>query len=538
MESWEQVWARITRGPTPPRTASEQALREVLASVPCEAGDALRRVDPAELDQAGRCALAWAWERHARWVESRRLRALAAAAPVDPIVAEAMLPPRRRSGADSPEESAALAARSDQAELSAAMALPSRSLGAQLLLARTLVTLLPSTLALLSFGQVGASQARAMAGACEHLTEEQACEVEQRVLPHMVLLKGEQALRARIAAAVLAVTGIDPAEERRRERQAEVARRGLWLEGRRSGLVDLVLSGLDPVVGAGVVAGLRREAAGHPAEGVTLDQRVADLALERLLGRGGVLPTAEVQVLVRLESLQGTSQEPAMVAGVGPLPPELLPDVLATSPMRRLLVDEQGRLHQVGPRWPPPPPTAARAGHHHQPERPPPGPGPPGPGPPVTAEGMAARLAVLRSWVRPEQPPPLHRAALQAPDPRIARAITEPADAGYAARLDACPERREPGDELARHVRARDRRCRFPGCAALAQRSDADHQNAWADGGPTTMANLHCLCRYHHRVRHLPGWRVRTEPGGTTVWQTPHGLTLRVPATDQRLLDA
>jgi len=116
--------------------------------------------------------------------------------------------------------------------------------------------------------------------------------------------------------------------------------------------------------------------------------------------------------------------------------------------------------------------------------------------------------------------------------------LTEPADPNYRARLDRHADRRRPGAELSRHIRIRDRRCRFPGCSAPASRCDDDHQLAWADGGRTTMANGHSLCGYHHRVRHLPGWSVHTRPEGTTVWTAPHGGVFEVPATDQRLLDA
>ncbi|MBD3785318.1 MAG: HNH endonuclease, partial [Micrococcales bacterium] len=53
-----------------------------------------------------------------------------------------------------------------------------------------------------------------------------------------------------------------------------------------------------------------------------------------------------------------------------------------------------------------------------------------------------------------------------------------------------------PGAALARLVRARDGHCRFPGCHVAARFCDLDHVTPWPSG-PTTAANLACLCRRH-----------------------------------------
>jgi hypothetical protein len=80
-----------------------------------------------------------------------------------------------------------------------------------------------------------------------------------------------------------------------------------------------------------------------------------------------------------------------------------------------------------------------------------------------------------------------------------------------------------PSDRLARFVRARDRRCRFPGCRARAIVCDLDHNQPWPQG-TTSAANLCCLCRHHHRLRHqAPGWSMRRLPDGGLRWTLPGG---------------
>ncbi len=72
----------------------------------------------------------------------------------------------------------------------------------------------------------------------------------------------------------------------------------------------------------------------------------------------------------------------------------------------------------------------------------------------------------------------------------------------------------------------RDRCCAFPGCDTPTSRCDAHHITHWADGGPTALANLVLLCRFHHqRVLHddqHDRWRVHIdEPTGRPVFEPP-----------------
>ena len=65
-----------------------------------------------------------------------------------------------------------------------------------------------------------------------------------------------------------------------------------------------------------------------------------------------------------------------------------------------------------------------------------------------------------------------------------------------------------------RALKARYKRCCFPGCDRPIGWTHPHHIEFRAHGGPTTMNNLLPLCFYHHRLVHEGGWQVvRTEEG-------------------------
>lgn len=82
-----------------------------------------------------------------------------------------------------------------------------------------------------------------------------------------------------------------------------------------------------------------------------------------------------------------------------------------------------------------------------------------------------------------------------------------------------------PGAELDRWVRARDRRCRFPGCRRRVPRGgELDHDRPYPSGS-TTAGNLVGYCTRHHRGKHqAPGWRHSLAFDGTLTVTTPTGL--------------
>lgn len=59
----------------------------------------------------------------------------------------------------------------------------------------------------------------------------------------------------------------------------------------------------------------------------------------------------------------------------------------------------------------------------------------------------------------------------------------------------------QPSGSLRHALLWRDGTCRVSGCRAPAAEVDLDHELAHARGGPTSGANLRCLCRRHHAMK-------------------------------------
>ncbi len=90
--------------------------------------------------------------------------------------------------------------------------------------------------------------------------------------------------------------------------------------------------------------------------------------------------------------------------------------------------------------------------------------------------------------------------------------------------LDVGRRTRTISPALRRALAARDRHCRFPGCAAT--RCDVHHVDHWAHGGKTALGNLVLLCRRHHRAVHEEGFRVLLGPAGEARFVRPDGQPL------------
>ena len=100
------------------------------------------------------------------------------------------------------------------------------------------------------------------------------------------------------------------------------------------------------------------------------------------------------------------------------------------------------------------------------------------------------------------------------------RVLTHPISGGMLA-----VDRYRPSEQLRRHLRARDQRCRFPGCGIAARKCDLDHNHAASTGGATADGNLSAFCRRHHMLKHHSPWHVEQRPAGELEWTSPTGRT-------------
>jgi hypothetical protein len=80
-----------------------------------------------------------------------------------------------------------------------------------------------------------------------------------------------------------------------------------------------------------------------------------------------------------------------------------------------------------------------------------------------------------------------------------------------------------PPPSLWHLIQIRNQRCTAPGCRMPAARCDDDHTIAFGKGGLTCECNLGPLCRHHHRIKQLRGWRLEQPSPGTFAWVTPSG---------------
>lgn len=122
-------------------------------------------------------------------------------------------------------------------------------------------------------------------------------------------------------------------------------------------------------------------------------------------------------------------------------------------------------------------------------------------------------------------PIPASLARQLAADSKWRRLVTDPVT-GHL--LDFGRRTYSPPTALRDYIVARDRTCRFPGCSQPAFRTDLDHTVAFgedASGGSTAAANLHCLCRRHHKLKTHHSWNVvaDTGPSDRLTWTSPRG---------------
>ena len=367
---------------------------------------------------------------------------------------------------------------------------------------------------------------------------------------------------------------------------------------RRTPVVDRLAREDLPGGAAGDPAG---DVAGDPAGGITgagaagPDRADAPCPGRRRApcgcGLAAAVPCgAQVQVLVPLGAALGVTDELAELVGHGPLDPDLLRQLLHTSPvLRAVWIDQHGIPVAVAdttsrPRrhdpvdlrralltlaaTPPPPPDQHHPRHPHDH---PPRPGSTSTGPagqhrrdPGTSadsdgdgdgaqgfEAGADPAASLPAGGRPaadtthpgapgpaaDSPGTLGAAPRQV-DQHSAASGAHPTGAASGAHPTgtpgahpaATPGLYRPGRRLRRLLTVRRPLCEWPGCGVQATRCDLDHDLAWPTG-PTCACNLGPLCRRHHRTKQT-GW-TKTRTPHAVHWTSPTGRTWTSPTPHQ-----
>ena len=114
-----------------------------------------------------------------------------------------------------------------------------------------------------------------------------------------------------------------------------------------------------------------------------------------------------------------------------------------------------------------------------------------------------------------------------AADGKWRRFITDPVSGNL---LDYGRDTYQPPQVLVDFLMARDRVCRFPGCRQPARVSDIDHAQPWDEGGTTSADNMGLLCRRHHRMKTVGGWKLESFADGACRWTSPDGKLYDVQA--------
>ena len=125
-------------------------------------------------------------------------------------------------------------------------------------------------------------------------------------------------------------------------------------------------------------------------------------------------------------------------------------------------------------------------------------------------------------------PAELAREVLAKPGTLVYRLLTDP----VGNLLDVAQLGRFPTAKLGFAVDVRDRTCVFPSCNRAAVLCDCDHTIPHPDG-PTSYANLGCLCRRHHRLKTVGLAKLRQVEPGVFEWTMPTGATHTVHTEEQ-----
>jgi len=320
-------------------------------------------LDPAVLSRAGRLDLLIGWERTRAWIDAQQQSLLAALAD-DPDFAPTADPTARHWVRE---------------EVACALRLSPQTAAARLADAADLTSRLPATLAAVQSGQITLLHARALLDAVRTLPDPAATAVETTVLTRA----GRQTLAEFKRSVTRAVARHDPRDPLEQHTDAAAERR-VDIYPAEHGMAHLIA--LLPADGAALIATALDTAAARTAAAAvaarasgdggtsgeggpagaggdlrTMAQRRADALIDLATGSPIASTAAEldatgvplwqgrrptVQVTVALSTLLGLDQQPAELAGHGPIPAALALRIAGdpTGTWRRLTTDDHGHL--------------------------------------------------------------------------------------------------------------------------------------------------------------------------------------------------
>jgi hypothetical protein len=355
MRHWVKA-PTIVETMTVPDAVADWAAHVAPGALPVEL---ITQVEPEWLSYAGLVDALAAVQRQIAWLQAHQQRLLAAAATAPAPPPHPYPHPYPQIDPDK---------QWIREDLACALRIPSPSVAGMLADAGALVTL-PATLQLLDEGLISLQHARALTDAVAGLDESTAGRVQAAVLARAP----GQTVSAFRSCVTRAVARENPQPAEHRHEQAMTTRRVVFTPV-NDGMTELWA--LLPAPGAAALKAALDLAAASTQPGDdrntdprntdprntdqrNTDQRRADALIElgslsidqanaTGSGRRGMRPA--VQVTVALSTLLGLDEQPAELAGYGPIPAQAARRIAAdpTGTWRRLLTDEHGKLIDYG----------------------------------------------------------------------------------------------------------------------------------------------------------------------------------------------
>ena len=237
----------------------------------------------------------------------------------------------------------------------------------------------------------------------------------------------------------------------------------------------------------------------------------------------GVVPAGfagRITLTIPVATLVGLADRPAEIPGIGPIDPDLARDLAhaaARNPKTTWCVtvtDQDGHAIGHGCARPEPKGREKRRKPDRRDGRDPPGrtADNTGPGFAFTATGQHGPPGGYGTW----------RLQAGAGGPRNLLVTLDPIT------TQDCDHRFEakghdPGTKLRHLAQVRHATCTSPVCRRPAATCDFEHNIPYEAGGRTCLCNGGPKCRYDHRLKQHPRWKVDQLPDSTFRWTTPSG---------------